>query len=148
MEFAKLRLGLVVLTLIVSCLVGTAKTTFAACSGSGCNNKDPNTEGCSTGAITANSATGSSGGYTLQVELRYSSSCNSNWNRVTRLNSSTSTWLDAHLVASSGSTGKYIFGTSGWSSMWDGTGTVCADGKAGASSSSGPYAVSVSGVCG
>lgn len=143
MRFARLRIGLAVVILVVSCFVGTAKTTFALCSGAGCYNKDPSTEGCSTGAYTANSASGSGGGVSILVELRYSPSCNANWTRVTRTGSSTSTWLDAHTTL-----GRYTFGTVGWCNMVDGTGTVCGGGRGGASSTNGPWSVTVNGVCG
>ena len=144
MKHTKLRLSLAVLALIVSCLVGSTKTTFAACSGAGCYDKDPNTEGCSASAYTANSASGSGSGVSILVELRYSPSCNSNWTRITRTGSSTSTWLEASVA----NIGRYTYGTSGYCHMVDGTPTQCADGRGGASSTNGPWSVGVSGVCG
>ncbi len=59
----------------------------AACSGNGCNNIDPATTSCPTGAYTVQTKTIYRNGTTTPigyVELRWSPSCQTNWSRVTR----------------------------------------------------------------
>ena len=63
--------------------VGTA---VSACSGTGCEGKDPAATGCSTGArtvIAANLTLGIGGPTVGLVELRWSDTCETNWSRVT-----------------------------------------------------------------
>ncbi|MGW4209448.1 DUF2690 domain-containing protein [Lentzea sp. NPDC004789] len=48
------------------------------CSGSGCDDKDPEATGCASGAVTAAAVTSSKG----RIELRYSSTCGTKWVRI------------------------------------------------------------------
>jgi hypothetical protein len=50
----------------------------ATCSGTGCDNKDPEVTGCAAGAITAASVSSPKG----RVELRYSPTCGTKWVRI------------------------------------------------------------------
>ncbi|MEV6249713.1 DUF2690 domain-containing protein [Streptomyces sp. NPDC051742] len=62
-------------------LVPLAGTSYAAgCSGSGCDNLGPVSQGCDAGAVTYRTATADGG---LKAELRWSSTCQAGWVRVT-----------------------------------------------------------------
>ena len=85
----------------------------AFCYGSGCNGKDPVEYGC-TGLVTK--ATKSCNGGTL--ELRYSSSCNAKWAKVTRNdgNTLTTAWVTGGKGSSDTVNWSYMY-----SNMWNGT---------------------------
>lgn len=50
-----------------------------SCSGTGCNNKDPEATGCDSGATTVASTKTSYG----ELDLRWSAACQTNWVRIT-----------------------------------------------------------------
>ncbi len=52
------------------------------CSGTGCKGKWPDVEGCSSGALTVMTASGSGPSGTIEAQLRWSSACNANWARA------------------------------------------------------------------
>lgn len=100
------RLVVIVMTAILSILIlGMAPAAKAApakspgtsaarvvplvtCSGHGCDGTNPDSTGCSAGAITASIASGTitnifiGAAYTVLVELRYSPTCRTVWARV------------------------------------------------------------------
>lgn len=78
--------SLVVLLAASLCITANA---HSACSGYGCDGKDPNVEGCAKDATTVKSSfvdvpyAGTSGkSYRVTAELRWSSKCQTNWTRV------------------------------------------------------------------
>jgi Protein of unknown function (DUF2690) len=63
---------------ISATLLGAQPSMAASCSGSGCSGKNPQTEGCSSGAVTKKE-------YSDQyetIEIRYSSTCRAWWARA------------------------------------------------------------------
>jgi hypothetical protein len=69
-----------VLVLLASAILFSAQPSFAAsCSGSGCAGKNPQTEGCSTGAVVKKEYSSDS----LTLQIRYSSTCHAWWARAT-----------------------------------------------------------------
>lgn len=62
---------------------GDHAAIMAACSGTGCDNRDPSSYGCDASASTIETKTVySSGGYWIKVDLRYSTACQTNWARM------------------------------------------------------------------
>lgn len=107
------------------------------CSGSSCNNQDPQASGCS--AVSANSAwkTGSAGSGVLRVDLRWSSGCNANWSRATNEYPYAVRKLRAQLTDSTPSYNNLVspYASSAyaqiWTNMYDGTSYNCAKGQQG-----------------
>lgn len=107
------------------------------CSGSSCNNVDPQGSGCS--AVSANSAwkTGSNGSGILRVDLRWSSGCNSNWSRATNEYPYAIRKLRAQLTDSSPAYNNLVtpYASSAyaqiWTNMYNGTPYNCAKGQQG-----------------
>lgn len=89
------------LTALLILMMGIAIMPFdsvsaASCSGSGCNGLDPQATGCATGAITVETKTITQNGSSIKVELRWSSTCQTNWSRVTNT-SSGSRYMKAYM---------------------------------------------------
>ncbi|MEV2239926.1 DUF2690 domain-containing protein [Micromonospora sp. NPDC049891] len=71
------------LAIVLGVVLGVAAPSYAACVGTACDNKNPETEGCSSnGLSTPRESFLDSGKYTLQ--LRKSSGCRAAWARVVR----------------------------------------------------------------
>jgi hypothetical protein len=62
-----------------------AGTAYALCSGSACNNTDPQTTGCSADAATVKTKYPASG--LARVELRFSDACQTRWARTYNIGS-------------------------------------------------------------
>jgi hypothetical protein len=62
-----------------------ATVAYALCSGSGCNNTDPQTTGCSADAATVKTKYPASG--LARVELRFSDACQTRWARTVNIGS-------------------------------------------------------------
>lgn len=71
-----------------------ASVVFALCSGSGCNNTDPGTTGCSAAAATVRTVYPASG--KARVELRFSDACQTRWSKVINI-ASLNYWGNATL---------------------------------------------------
>jgi hypothetical protein len=67
--------------------VPASPVSAASCSGAGCNNLDPSATGCDSGAITVETQNITQNGSSIRVELRWSSTCQTNWSRVTNTSS-------------------------------------------------------------
>lgn len=117
------RVLLVLLVLVVALGVSPTQTATATCSGSGCNGKDPITEGCSGTTVASATASGPSGSVTS--ELRWSSTCVANWARTT--SNSGNRYLRAEVTIYQHYF-KLLFGTSTYSVMTDGNAWHCAAG--------------------
>jgi hypothetical protein len=85
MKYFKLVLGFILLvTLLINIPIQNAHAESCT-PGTGCNNKDPQTTGCSVNSITQsqNYKDGPAGGSgTMYVDLRYSAYCKQVWTRV------------------------------------------------------------------
>jgi hypothetical protein len=137
-------------TLIIGMLIASstsfyspAQQAFALCNGSGCNGLDPASTGCSGGAYTAAYRNGTGTWGTVQVQMRYSSSCVANWTRSVSLGSTR--YIRA--VISGGFSDSYeIYGGSAYTDMANGYVTNCGSGGM-RNSTSGSFSPYVSGVC-
>lgn len=89
----RLRRGLLAVAMLAALLsmgsiaFGAPQARAATCSGYGCDGRDPDATGCSSGAYTANSVNvydfNHGNQYLGTIELRYSPACGTNWSRVT-----------------------------------------------------------------
>lgn len=79
--------SLLLMATLLAGLVATAPSASAAsCYGSSCTGKDPQAQGCASGAVTKSSFVGhwrNNIGKDPYVELRHSGACNARWVRVT-----------------------------------------------------------------
>jgi hypothetical protein len=83
-----LGLGLVLAFGAVWLVVPASSVLAVTCSGSSCNNKSPETTGCSAGAVTLRTAYiryNGAGPNLAKVELRSSPTCKTRWSRVSSL---------------------------------------------------------------
>lgn len=128
----------------------TPQKVYGLCSGTGCRGLDPSTSGCSASAYTvAGWADVSGTNGTVRNELRYSTSCVSNWSRATvRANNSNTIWLYAK-VWEKPNPGWYYYqyigaiplsvGSSVYTKMVSGTVTTVSFSGISSTSWSGPY---------
>ncbi|MGC1376626.1 MAG: DUF2690 domain-containing protein [Anaerolineales bacterium] len=95
-KVVKVLYGALLGLMLVGLIGAFPDNASAACSGNGCNGKDPNVQGC-TGISTKQALTTPIIPGTVNavatVQLRYSSSCNAKWART--INSSTLSWFAA-----------------------------------------------------
>lgn len=86
MRKATIALVVVITTMImVASSYPFAGVAYALCSGSGCNNTDPQTTGCSADAATVKTKYPASG--LARVELRFSDACQTRWARTYNIGS-------------------------------------------------------------
>jgi hypothetical protein len=84
MRKVKLVLILVITTIfVITSSFPFASVVMALCSGTGCNNTDPNTTGCYADAATVRTVYPASG--KARVELRFSDACQTRWSKTVNI---------------------------------------------------------------
>lgn len=99
--------------------VPMVKLVKASCYGSACFNKDPQVEGCSSGATSVGGINYSG---SLVTELRKSTTCGAKWTRV-----SSSDWNNHHFMAQTYSLYLETYAES-WNASWGGIWTPMVNG--------------------
>jgi hypothetical protein len=99
--------------------VATAQSALTSCTGAGCNGLDPSTTPCASGATTVATKPIYRNNTNIQigyVELRWSSTCGTNWARVTRTDGAYAEGMYATVTRADGL--SYTDFHTGYTTIW------------------------------